>query len=111
MLLPTSITKQKNCLATPPKKSFTVNKKKKKYGYFTSNFNPFQCLNKTQKDRLALYLSYATLMTYVLVLGAEQFQFPLIVLFGEFLAKDEKTGVFSDKLSTKKNCVKGGCKK
>ena len=40
----------------------------------------------------ALYLSYATLVTYVPVLGAEQVQFPCRVIFYGFLAGDEKNG-------------------
>ena len=59
---------------------------------FTPNFTPFQCLNQTsnknrcflKKDRYAFYLSYATLMTYVPVLGFDQFQFPCTVIFGDF---------------------------
>ena len=57
-------------------------------GYFTpSNFNPFQCLNKTSnkkgplKKKCAICLTYATWLTYVPVLGAEPFQFPCKVIF------------------------------
>ena len=37
--------------------------------------------NFSEKDRYALHLSYATLVTYVPVLGPEQFQFPCRVIF------------------------------
>ena len=37
-----------------------------------------------KNDSLAHYLSYATLMTYVPVLGAEQFYFPCRVMFDSF---------------------------
>ena len=58
-------------------------------GNFTPNFNPFECLNKIsnkkepflKENRGALYLSYATLLTYVSILGAEQFQFLCNVFF------------------------------
>ena len=43
------------------------------------NKDPF-----TNKDSLAHYLSYATLVTYVPVLGAEQFYFPCRVIFKGF---------------------------
>ena len=38
----------------------------------------------------ALYLSHTNFVTYVPVLGAEQFQFPCGVIFDGFLAKDEQ---------------------
>ena len=37
-------------------------------------------------------LSYATFVTYVPVLVAEQYQFPCRVFFDGFLAEDEQTG-------------------
>ena len=46
----------------------------KKNGYFNLNFKLIQ----------PLHLSYATLVTYVPVLGAKQFQFPWNVIFNDF---------------------------
>ena len=40
----------------------------------------------------ALYLSYATSMTYVPVLTAEQFQLPCRVIYDGFPEEDEQTG-------------------
>ena len=62
--------------------------KKKNNGDFNPNFKSLQCFNKTshikQKNRCAIYLSYATLVKYVPVLWAEQFQFPCRVFFDGF---------------------------
>ena len=71
-----------------PKKSFVENNKIQKR-LFYPNFKPFQCFNKTlhkkitlsEKDSYDLHCSYATLVTYVTVLGAEYFQFPCRVIF------------------------------
>ena len=41
-----------------------------------------------EEKRCAIYLSYATLVTYVPVLGAEKFQFPCRIIFDKFLAED-----------------------
>ena len=58
-------------------------------GDFTFNFNQFPVLKKAlrhnnkkyfTKYRYAFYLSYATLVTYVPVFGAEKFQFPCGVI-------------------------------
>ena len=42
-----------------------------------------------KKNLCALYLSHTNFVTYVPVLGAEQFQFPCGIIFDEFLAEDE----------------------
>ena len=62
-----------------------------KNGDFTPTLEVFHYLNQTsnqirplKKDRYVFYLSYDTLMTNVPVLGAEQFQFPWRVIFGDF---------------------------
>ena len=43
-----------------------------------------------QTDMFAHYLSYATLVTYVPVLGAVVYQFPSGVVFERFLSEDEQ---------------------
>ena len=52
--------------------------------HFSRNLNQKRPYYK--KDSLAYYLSCATLMTYVPVLGAEQFQFPCMVIFDSFFS-------------------------
>ena len=52
----------------------------------------------------AVYLLYATVMTYVPFLGAEQLQFPCRISLDGFLAKDEQTGSYWLQLSNKREC-------
>ena len=67
----------------------------KKYN-FTINLHLFWCLHKTKKrifkKNLCVYISYATLVIYVSVFRAEQFQFPFRVIFYGFSAEDGHTG-------------------
>ena len=64
------------------KENLLLKKEDEKICNFNHRFKPFQCFNKTshqkrwflKKNRYAIYLSYANLVTYVPILGGEQFQ-------------------------------------
>ena len=93
--------------------NYVLQKKKIVYGYFKNYNKPpalliSSALTKTstnrdlytKKNRLAHYLSYATLVTYVPVLGDEQF--PFRVIFGSFCSNWFK--LVSAQLPPKTNC-------
>ena len=72
-------------------KIFSWQKKQLKSAIFNHNFKLFMVFNNTLyqkwpplKKNCAIYLSYATLVTYVPILGAEQFQFLYSVVFNSF---------------------------